>query len=105
MVFGKMLSQRESKISRSQPTTVPPDSLQGLQTKTISEIESTDIALMNLLCAQGLPGAEGINISQCLELLDKWADRVGSETKRHWLRYEQNPAQFQHSRGVFQMIM
>lgn len=40
------------------------------------EMKKLDIALVNLLCAKGLPGAEGLNIPQFLSTLDRWADGV-----------------------------
>src|SRR5580658_10246696 len=39
------------------------------------EIESYDIAEMNLICALGLPGAEHLNIEALLKLLDICAKR------------------------------
>lgn len=51
-----------------------------LSTLPLSEIEHCDIALMNLLCAQSLPGAEGLDITNCLLTLDAWANHVRAET-------------------------
>ena len=41
---------------------------------------------MNLLCAVGLPGAEGLDIEHSLATLDQWAQRVAQETQRHLYR-------------------
>lgn len=45
-----------------------------------------DIAEMNLHCAEGLPGAENLDIDACLAMLDRWAERVRTETERHLYR-------------------
>jgi hypothetical protein len=41
-----------------------------------------DVAAVNLLCAAGLPGAEAIDIADCLRVLDDWAARVKRFTER-----------------------
>ncbi len=69
------------------------------------ELQGVDIARMNLLCAQGLVGAEEMNITQSLATLDEIAARVQSETKRHLYRFQRNPAEFENSEGYFRMIM
>ena len=38
------------------------------------ELTKVDIAVMNLLSAEGLPGAENLNVKRCLVLLDQWAE-------------------------------
>jgi hypothetical protein len=40
------------------------------------EIENFDIARMNLLCAKGLPGSEDLDIEQCLQKIDQWAQHI-----------------------------
>jgi hypothetical protein len=55
--------------------TVPPEKL-----------AEVDIAEMNLLCAEDLPGAEHIDVDRCLAKLDEWASKVRFETDRHFYR-------------------
>jgi tetratricopeptide (TPR) repeat protein len=50
------------------------------------ELRGVDIARLNLLCAEGLPGAEGLDAKQCLSRLDDWAQYVQRETERHLYR-------------------
>jgi hypothetical protein len=50
------------------------------------QIDGIDIAEMNLLCAEGLPGAYYLDIDYCLAKLDEWAERVRLETERHLYR-------------------
>ena len=64
-----------------------------------------DIAEMNLLCATGLPGAEGLEIDKCLARLDEWARHVESETNRHLYRFRQAPENYRNSEGYFRMLM
>ena len=76
-----------------------------LVTLAPSRLEGCDIATMNLLCAEGLPNAEGLNLKTSLALLDGWVVRVKSETQRHFYRFQKNPAEFEHSEGYFRMLM
>jgi hypothetical protein len=64
-----------------------------------------DVARVNLLCAEGLPGSEHLNITNALAVIDQMAARVRSETERHFYRYQRNPAEFERSEGFFRMIM
>jgi tetratricopeptide (TPR) repeat protein len=61
-------------------------SLQDLVNIQAEQIAGMDIAEMNLLCTQNLPGAQNINIDRCLTKLDEWARRVQFETERHLYR-------------------
>ncbi|MEM9185490.1 MAG: hypothetical protein AAGB00_03230, partial [Planctomycetota bacterium] len=50
------------------------------------DLASQDLAMVNLVCAQGLPGSEDLNVSECLRTLDEWAKHVKFETDRHLYR-------------------
>ena len=67
--------------------------------------EDCDVALMNLLCAEGLPNAEGLDVQSALTLLDSWAVRIRSETQRHFYKFQRNPGEFEHSEGYFKMLI
>lgn len=69
------------------------------------ELDRVDIARMNLLCAQGLPAADHLEITGSLAKIDQMATRVRSETQRHLYRFRRNPAEFDHSEGFFRMTM
>jgi len=69
------------------------------------ELKHVDIARVNLLCAQGLPGCEQVDVISSLAVLDQWVARVRSETERHHYRWERSPAEFEHSEGFFKMLM
>ena len=63
-----------------------PATLNELLALPADELHRVDIARMNLLCAVGLPGTEGLDIEHSLATLDQWAQRVAQETQRHLYR-------------------
>lgn len=73
------------------------------------ELAKVDIARVNLLCATGLPGAEGLTpeaIETMLSRIDGWAERVRLETERHrhWLidpRHADKAKHYGHSEARF----
>src|SRR3954462_9663105 len=74
------------------------DSLDGLTASTVP------ITLRNTLCAKGLSTAEAdAEFSQ--STLSAWANRVRSETERHFYRFHRNPPEFENSEGFFKMLM
>jgi len=82
-----------------------PESLRQLLTSPASQIGRLDIALVNMLCAGGLPGAESLSPRQCLATLEEWTERVRSETERNLYRFRTNPREFDSSEGYFRMLM
>jgi len=70
-----------------------------------SDLTELDIAVMNLLCEQGLPGEEKVDLAVATWTLDHWAERVRKESERHAYRFDRNPAEFEHSKGYFRMVM
>jgi hypothetical protein len=69
------------------------------------QIDECDIAVLNLICAEGLPGAENADAAESLTTLDQWADRVRSETDRNMYQYRSNPKHFENSDPYFRMLM
>jgi hypothetical protein len=79
----------QSTTSKVLPTPVQAISLLSLgdfAAMPSKQLEQQDIALLNLRCAEGLPGAEKLDVQQCLATLDQWARRVRFETERHLYR-------------------
>jgi hypothetical protein len=60
---------------------------------------------MNLLCAEGLPGAEHLSVAASLAVLDQWAQHARRETERNRHRFRDDPAYFYHSEAFYQMLM
>ena len=50
-----------------------------------------DIAVVNLLCAESLPGAEQLSVTAATAALSEWAARVASETDRYLYKFRQTP--------------
>ncbi len=63
-----------------------------------------DVALLNILCASGLPGAEDLEIDRLLGWLDKVAQQIKLETERNYYKFADNPAVFEFSQAKFCMV-
>lgn len=83
----------------------PPRSLGEVLERASASPSTHDIALVNVLCAEGLRGAEELDIPACLALLDRMARRVALETARHRYRFEHHPAEFASSEAYFKMFI
>jgi regulator of sirC expression with transglutaminase-like and TPR domain len=81
-----------------------PASLGQLFSLTTNQLAAVDIALVNLLCAEGLPRMTGITRQQAQGTLDAWANRVASETERNLHQFRENPAEFNNSEACFRML-
>ena len=64
-----------------------------------------DIAEINLLTAQGLPGSEKLDSEKVLKSLDLWAAWVKRETERSMHRFKENPKDFHDSEEYFRILM
>lgn len=63
-----------------------------------------DLAAINLVCAQGLRGAEDLDIPACLARLDFWARQVAVEAGNRRAQFDRDPARFEHSLAFFRMM-
>jgi hypothetical protein len=73
---------------------------QLLQTSP-QRIAAFETAIVNISVAEGLPGAEGLDVSQCLATLESWAFAVYRFTGDCIEQYHQNPERFASQRGYF----
>jgi hypothetical protein len=89
----------------SPPAFVQPETLTDLLAVPPDKLGQVDVALMNLLCNEGLPGSETINTINCLRTLHQWADQVRVETNRYFYQYQSNPAKFQNDVNRFKMLI
>ena len=69
------------------------------------QIEDSDIAVTNLLCAEGLRGSENLDLDKSLNRLDEMAKRVRLETDRNMHRFRSNPAEYENSEPYYRMLM
>jgi len=83
--------------------TVEPKTLAELTRIPRQDLGKIDIARMNLLCAKGMPGAEGLDIEHALATLDQWAEHVAAETDRHLHRVTdpRYAEHYRHSEAYF----
>jgi len=66
-----------------------------------AQLQEFDVAEMNLLCADGLPGAEGIDCSNCLFILERWTEAVNRFTHDNRASYYNDPGYYHHHQGYF----
>ena len=83
---------------------VAPASYEELCALPLAEVAKCDIALLNLLCSEGLKGSETPTIPECLATIDKWAAHIKSEIERNLHRYHESPEKFR-SVAYFRMAM
>ena len=67
------------------------------------ELARHDIAEVNLLCALGLPGSEGLDVAASCQQLDHWAELVRRAIDHYQPQYKRNPDRFDGSPGKFRM--
>lgn len=89
----------------SKPTNVEKWTLPALLALEPHQFAGVDIALLNLLCAEGLRGSEKLDVDKALDRLDEIATRVRVETERNLHRFDSNRAEYQNSEPNFRMMM
>ena len=102
---GQFLGVGTNQPTVSVQSTSTASRLSELLALPVGALEQVDIARMNLVCAQGLPGAEDLDMNGCLTTLDGMAARVRAETWRYHYRFERNPSEFENSEGFYKMVM
>jgi len=92
------------KVSPAKIARVCPASYAELIATPEAQLTGTDIALMNLLCAEGLPGAENLDKKKCLAMLDEWAGVVKTAERKYARQYQQNPERYDNSFAKFKAV-
>lgn len=87
------------------PTFKQPETLAQLLDLSLADLEKVDIARMNLLCAEALPGAENLNVDATLATLDQWTQHIKSEIDRNHHRYTEDPKFFYNSEAFYKMLL
>jgi len=82
-----------------------PRSLAELLSLSTSELETVDIARINLLCAEGLTGSQDLDVDGCITTLNTWARYVEGETKRNQHLFAEHPDRFRSSLAYYRMAM
>jgi hypothetical protein len=98
-------SKVSDALAVESPSFNQPETLKGLLVLSLADLERCDIARMNLLCTEGLPGAENVNMNNDLAVLDSWAQHIKSEIDRNLHHYWEDPTSFYYSTNFFKMAM
>lgn len=93
-----------SQRSISTCQSIVPKNLDALLALSNEEIQKVDIAVINLLCAEGLPGSENIDIEHCLKTLDEWAAHVLEMEEKYKPAFHQNRKKYENSYALFQAV-
>jgi len=78
-----------------------PKTLTELLALPSEEMVKVDIARMNLLCAEGLPGSENIDVDKMETTLDVWAKEVKKQTERVYPKFLDHPDMWDNSEAFF----
>jgi hypothetical protein len=81
-----------------------PSSFAELIATPDQDLAKVDIALMNLLSAEGLPGAETLDVKQCLRVLDQWAEVVRQAERKYSPQFHRNPSRHDNSLAKFKAV-
>jgi tetratricopeptide (TPR) repeat protein len=80
-------------------------SLKALVRLSNEQLSRIDTALLNLLCASALPGAEQMDIEALLQKLDDWVHEAKHQIRRNWYRFLADPADYENSAAYFHILV
>ena len=106
LLQSRPASAQPAPLAQKQPEkqrAPSPKTLAELLALPPAQIEQVDLALVNLLCAEGLRGSEDLDVKQSLDRLDGWAAHVENETKRNQHLFDEHPERFKNSVAYFRM--
>jgi len=95
----KTEKHRRERATFTKATRLP--TLAELVASPDADLDRIDMALLNLVCAVGLPGAEELDIRHLLDTLDEWATLVRLETDRNYYKFIHAPGGFNNSQAYF----
>jgi hypothetical protein len=98
---GGLALWKQPRLSADQNA---PSSYAELVALPEGDLAKVDIALMNVLSAEGLPGAESLNVKRCLTILDQWADVVRQSERKYLPQFHRNPARYDNSLAKFKAV-
>lgn len=81
-----------------------PRSLIELACRPTDRVAGCDLARVNLLCAQGLPGAEGLDVEAALRVVDGWAMHAQRVIDQHEYQFEQAPGSYRGSKAYWRVL-
>lgn len=77
----------------------------NLMSMSEAELASVDIALVNLLCAESLPGRNGVSIEECLRSIDQMAEAAKQKTVQNFHRFVEKPSEYENSEIYYRVGM
>ncbi|MBC2594873.1 hypothetical protein H5P28_11445 [Ruficoccus amylovorans] len=94
---------------KNQPETaetppVRPTSYEQLIALSDDDLAQVDVARMNLLCAEGLAGAEDLDVQAALWKLDRWARLAKASEEKYLPQFWANQARYDHSLAKFKAV-
>ena len=95
----------KSEATNKAETFQQPKTLAELLALPPAQLEKVDIAVLNLLCAEGLRGSDELDMKLLLGRLDALAVHVERETKRNQHLFDEHPEKFKNSLAYFRMAM
>jgi len=99
LIYRSKADDRENAAPVKQPAT-----LRELLAMPPAQRDKCDIARVNLLCAEGLPGrTENINIGYELATLDQWASEMRPYIESCVADFHKNPAAFRNNENICRM--
>lgn len=69
------------------------------------DLNNFDLAELNLICLEGLPGCENVDQGRCSKVLHQYADSVRAQTESNLHRFYADPSSYRNSEAYFRMLM
>ncbi len=76
------------------------DQLMGLSDEELGRV---DPVVVNLAVARGIPKFANLDVEHYVHAIDAWAREIKHDIERHHCRFEQNPAEFDHSEARYKI--
>jgi hypothetical protein len=95
----------DARLTTTNQDSLQPQTLEQLLALPPDQLEGVDIARLDLLCAEGLPGSEHLDVEKSVQTLDAWANYIKGETDRNFHQFVEHPEQFKNSVGRYRMAV
>ena len=97
-------SEARTKTTPKEAPQITPTAFSELLTLSDEQLKDVDVARLNLLCAQGLPGAEHLDIEASLATLDKWGKIAKAAERKYLPQFRANPGRYDNSLALFKAV-
>jgi len=76
------------------------DALMALSDEAMNKV---DPLIINLAVARSIPEFADLDVERYVRTLDEWAATIRFDTERHWYRFQNDPAAFNHSDAEYRI--